>query len=178
MADLSTIARPYAKAVFELANSEGQLEGWSEMLNTLANIAADADMNSFIASPKVNAAQVAEVLTDVAGSVVNDSGKNLVKLLAENGRVAALTDIAAQYELLKIDAENSVDVEVTSVEPMSVEHKKSLGESLRKKLGREVRMTFDTDPELLGGALIKAGDLIIDGTVRGRLQKMAGTLAD
>ncbi len=178
MADLNTIARPYAKAVFELANSEDKLDSWSDMLNTLANIAADAEMKSFIASPKVTSAQVAEVLNDVAGSELNDAGKNLVKLLAENGRVAALPDIAARYELLKIDAENSVDVEITSVEPMSDEHKKSLGESLRRKLGREVRMTFDTDPALLGGALIKAGDLIIDGTVRGRLEKMAGALAD
>lgn len=178
MADLSTIARPYAKAVFELANSENRLNNWSDMLNTLANIAADADMNRFIASPRVTAAQVAEVMTGVAGSALTDAGSNLVKLLAENDRIAALPDIAARYELLKIDAENSVDVEVTSVEPMSDEHKKALGESLRRKLGRDVRMTYSTDPTLLGGALIKAGDLIIDGTVRGRLEKMAGVLAD
>jgi len=178
VADLSTIARPYAKAVFELANSENQLNNWSDMLNTLANIAADSDMNRFIASPRVTAAQLAEVMTDVAGSALTDAGSNLVKLLAENDRIAALPDIAARYELLKIDAENSVDVEVTSVEPMSDEHKKALGESLRRKLGRDVRMTYSTDPALLGGALIKAGDLIIDGTIRGRLEKMAGALAD
>ena len=178
MADLSTIARPYAKAVFELANSAGKLDSWSELLNTLANIAADEDMQSFISSPKITPAQVAEVVIGVAGSVVDDKGKNLVKLLAENGRIAVLPDIAARFELLKIDAENSVDVEVTSVEPMSDAHKAELSESLRRKLGREVRMTYGTDPSLLGGALIKAGDLIIDGTVRARLEKMAGALAD
>lgn len=178
MADLSTIARPYAKAVFELANSSGALDAWSGVLNTLAHIAADDAMQDFVASPKVSPEQVARVLGEVAGGDMTDAGLNLVKLLAENGRVAALPDIAAQYELLKIDAENSVDVEVTSVEPMSEEHKATLGESLRRKLGREVRMTFNTDPSLLGGALIKAGDLIIDGTVRGRLHKMSGALAD
>lgn len=177
MADLSTIARPYAKAVFELASSEGKLDGWSDMLTTLATIAADDDMQSFISSPKVTPAQIAEVVVGVAGSELNDEGKNLAKLLAENGRMPALPDIAAQYELLKIEAEKAVDVQVTSVEPMSEELKSRLGESLRRKLGREVRMTFDTDPSLLGGALIRAGDLIIDGTVRGRLDKMAGALA-
>ncbi|MEM7082804.1 MAG: F0F1 ATP synthase subunit delta [Pseudomonadota bacterium] len=178
MADLSTIARPYAKAVFELALNGGKLDRWSEMLNTLATIAADADMTSFIANPKATARQVADTVADVAGGGLDEAGINLIKLLAENGRVSALPDIAAQFELLKIDAENSVDVEVTSVEPMSDDHKSRLGESLRRKLGRDVRMTFNTDPALLGGALIKAGDLIIDGTVRGRLDKMAGNLAD
>ncbi|MFK8032036.1 MAG: F0F1 ATP synthase subunit delta [Gammaproteobacteria bacterium] len=178
MADLSTIARPYAKAVFELANSSGQLDNWSSMLNTLANVAADADMQSFIASPKVTDAQVAEVVAGVAGSAMNDAGSNLVKLLAENGRVNALPDIAAQFELLKIDAENSVDVEVTTVEPMSDEHKATLSQSLQRKLGRDVRMSYSIDASLLGGALIKAGDLIIDGTVRGRLEQMTGVLAD
>lgn len=178
MADLSTIARPYARAVFEMAQGSSSLADWSAMLNTLSIIADDSNMQAFVSNPKITPEQAGEMVVDVAGSALNDAGKNLVHLLAENRRLAALPDITVQFEMLKSEAEGTVDVEVTSVEPLTDEHKEKLAASLRTKLGRDVRMSFAQDATLLGGALIKAGDLIIDGTVRGRLDKMAGALAD
>lgn len=178
MADLSTTARPYAKAIFEMAQSSGNLNEWSASLATLAAISVDTRMRSFISDPKITTDQVAEVVLQVAGDQLDDHGRNFVRLLAENHRIQNLPDIAALYEIMKADAEGVVDVEIFSVEPLSDEHRERLGASLRRKLGRDVRMTFGIDKTLLGGALIKAGDLVIDGTVRGRLHKLAGALAD
>lgn len=178
MADLSTIARPYAKAVFELASSAGALDAWSEMLELLAAISVDDHMQSFASNPKYTSDQVSDLILGVAGDKLTDQGKNIVKLLAENHRVNTLPDIAALFEMFKAEAEGTVDVEVKSVEPLTEQHKQELGASLRKKLGRDVRMTFELDSTLIGGALITAGDLVIDGTVRGRLEKLSASLGD
>jgi len=178
MADTSTTARPYAKAVFEIAQSSGELGPWSDMLSLLAAISADKSMQAFASSPTNTSSQVADLVLDVAGDKINDGAKNLVKLLAENRRIETLPDIAALYEMQKAEAEGAVDVEVTSVEPLTEDHKQKLGASLRQKLGREVRMSFSQDASLIGGALIKAGDLVIDGTIRGRLEKLSGALGD
>ncbi|NNF16499.1 MAG: F0F1 ATP synthase subunit delta [Gammaproteobacteria bacterium] len=178
MADHSTTARPYAKAIFELAQSSGQLGEWSSALQTLATIAQDERMRRFVADPGSTPEQVADLVLEVAGPQLDEHGRNFVRLLAENQRIPALTDIAALYEVLKTAAEGAVEVQVTSVEELSDAHRERLGESLRRKLGREVRMSFDIDKSLLGGALIKAGDMVIDGTVRGRLQKLTVALAD
>lgn len=178
MAELTTLARPYAKAVFELARDAGTLDEWSGTLSFLAQVVANEDVERMIASPKVSDAQLLSMFEAVTDGQLNERGRNFVKLLIENDRLMTLPDVAALYETYKSEAENAVDVQVTSVEPVGDDYKQRIADALRKKLGREVRLNFDIDESLIGGALIRAGDLVIDGTVKGRLEKLSGALAD
>lgn len=178
MADLTTVARPYAKALFDLARRQGSLERWSQTLGTLAEIAGDEAMHALVQNPKVSDEEVINLINSVAGERFDDSARNLVRLLADNDRLPALPDIAALFEVMKAESEGAIDVDVFSPHPVSDSYKHSLSESLRRKLGRDVRMNFSIDESLIGGALIKAGDLVIDGTVRGRLNKLSGALAN
>ena len=178
MADLSTIARPYAKAVFELAQSNGTLELWSSALEFFSGVANNERVQAIVADPATGDGQVLALFDEVAADHMNAECKNFIRLIVENGRVAALPDIAVLFDELKAAAQNVTDVTVTSVEPVTDEHRSRLTESLRQKLGSDVRLHFAQDASLLGGALIEAGDLVIDGTVRGRLEKLTGALAD
>ena len=178
MAELTTLARPYAKAVFELARDSGKLDAWSEALGFLGAVVENDSVQAMIASPNVEEKDLLAMFEAAAGDRLDDERRNLLRLLIENGRVTALPDVAALYEVMKAEAEGAVDVEVTSVEPVSEDYRQRIGEALKRKLGRDVRLNFSIDESLIGGALIRAGDLVIDGTVRGRLDKLAGALAD
>lgn len=178
MAELTTLARPYAKAVFELARESGALDAWSNTLGFLAQVVSDERVDTLIASPKFSDERLLEMFEAIAGDRLDAHSRNLLRLMIENDRLTALPAVAAVYEEFKTEAENAVDVDVTSVEPVSDDYKQRITDALRKKLGRDVRLHFAIDKTLIGGALIKAGDLVIDGTVRGRLNKLAGALAD
>lgn len=178
MAELTTLARPYAKAVFEFARDSGGLDAWSSTLAFLAAVVDNDNVRAMIASPNVSEQDLMSMFDSVAGERLTEQSRNFVRLLVDNGRLTALPDIAALFEIMKSEAEGAVDVEVTSVEPVSEDYKREIGEALKKKLGRDVRLNFAIDESLIGGALIKAGDLVIDGTVRGRLNKLSGALAD
>ena len=178
MAELTTLARPYAKAAFEFANEHGALDAWSNALGFLAQVVGNESVDNMMNNPAVSDGELLKMFDAVAGDQLNEHSTNFLKLLIENGRLEVLPDIAALFEIMKSDAEGAVDVDVTSVEPVSDDYKQRLAESLRKKLGREVRMNFLIDESLIGGALIRAGDLVIDGTVRGRLNQLTGALAD
>lgn len=178
MAELTTLARPYAKAAFEFARESGALDAWSGALGFLAEVVANDTVQNKIDDPSVADSELLSMFQAVAGEHLNEQVTNFVKLLIENGRLPTLPDVAALFEILKAEAEGAVDVDVTSVEPVSEEYKQSLTEALRKKLGRDVRLNFSLDESLIGGALIRAGDLVIDGTVRGRLNQLSGALSD
>lgn len=178
MAELTTLARPYAKAAFEFARESGSLDAWSGALGFLAEVVANDTVQGKIDDPSVADSELLSMFQAVAGEHLNEQVTNFVKLLIENGRLPTLPDVAALFEILKAEAEGAVDVDVTSVEPVSEEYKQSLTEALRKKLGRDVRLNFSLDESLIGGALIRAGDLVIDGTVRGRLNQLSGALSD
>lgn len=178
MAELTTLARPYAKAAFEFAKEHNSLDNWSGALGFLAQVVDNASVQQMIANPATSDAQMLEMLKEVAGDQLNEFTGNFLHLLVENDRVELLPDIAAVFEIMKLEAEGTVDVDVTSVEPVSDEYRERLIEVLRKRLGRDVRLHCAIDESLIGGALIRAGDLVIDGTVRGRLDQMTGALAD
>lgn len=178
MAELTTMARPYAKAAFEFARDSGALDQWSGALGFLAEAVSNDTVQGKIDDPAVGDSELLQLFQAVAGEHMNDQFTNFVKLLIENDRLLALPDVAALFEIMKADAEGAVDVDVTSVEPVSEDYKRSLAEALRTKLGRDVRLNFSLDESLIGGALIRAGDLVIDGTVRGRLNQLAGALGD
>jgi F-type H+-transporting ATPase subunit delta len=177
MAEKSTIARPYAEAVFQLAQANGQLKQWSAMLQTIAYIAADADMQRILGNTSVTKSQVAELVIDVAGNALDEQGSNLVKLLAENRRLNVMTEIAVQFELLKAEAEKTVEAEVVAASEVSAAQQAEIATKLKARLGCEVSLKCSVDESLMGGAIIKAGDLVIDGSVSGQLNKLSVELA-
>jgi len=173
MAELTTLARPYAKAVFAEASEKGALDAWSADLALLAACVADADMAKVLVHPSLTAQQQAQALTDVCGDKLNEAAKNLVAVLAENKRLMLVPEIAALYEELKAQLQNTVDVVVTSACELSNEQADKLAQALKAKLQCDVRLTSEVDESLIGGAIIRAGDLVIDGSVTGKLSKLA-----
>lgn len=176
MAELSTLARPYAKATFNAALDSQALAAWSQQLATLAVISEQAEVEDLIASPALSASDKAAALKNIAGDAIGDGVISLIDVLAENRRLSLLSDIRAQYEALKAEHEKSVDVLVTSAFSLSDSEQQKLTEKLTAKLGRTVNLSVEIDAALIGGVLIKAGDLVIDGSVRGKLAKLADAM--
>jgi len=176
MAEAITVARPYAQAAFLFANAQHTLKDWSEMLSLLAAITADATMSEVIDSPFLTESKLADLIIEVAGERINEQGANFIRVLAANGRLKLLPEIAAMYELKRRDAEGTVQAEMVTAYPASESQQTEIIASLRKRLGREVELSCSTDAGLLGGAIIRAGDLVIDGSVRGKLQRLGTVL--
>jgi len=178
MADTSTIARPYAKALFDLASGERKLTAWSDALAAAATVVADAGAQRALANPAFDDAARATLVGSIVGSIkggellTTPTGKNLLQLLAENGRLTVLPQIAAQFDALKAEAENRVNVTVTSATPVDAALAEQIKKALEKKLGRAVELTLAVDAALIGGAVIQADDMVIDGSVRTRLQRL------
>lgn len=181
MAELRTLARPYAEAVFELARGGDKLAAWSQALDTLAAIAANEDVAALIGNPGVDDGDLAEAVVAIAGKTLDAPGgqwaQNLVRLLAENDRLRLLPEIAAQYAGLRAAAENRVDVEVSAAGELGEKQRKALAEALEKRLVRQVSLSCSIDEDLIGGAVIRAGDLVIDGSVRAQLARLSRDLA-
>jgi F-type H+-transporting ATPase subunit delta len=173
MAELSTIARPYAKAAFEYARANSSLAQWSEQLAVVAAVMADASVEAVLGNPGFTADQQAQTLNTVCGEAVGPQIRNFLVVLASNKRLSLLPEIHTQFEQHKANQEKSVDVEVVSAFEVAEETKDKLAEVLGKKLEREVRVSSSLDEDLIGGVLIRAGDLVIDGSVRGRLNKLS-----
>ncbi|RLQ22028.1 F0F1 ATP synthase subunit delta [Seongchinamella sediminis] len=173
MAELSTLARPYAKAAFEYAREHNALAQWSQQLATAAAVAANEGMDSVLDNPSLTDEQQAQTMNEVCGDATGQEVKNFISILASNKRLSLLPVIADQFELLKSNLEKSVNVEVVSAFDLSEETANRLADVLGRKLEREVKVSTSTDQDLLGGVLIRAGDLVIDGSVRGRLNKLA-----
>ena len=183
MADNNTIARPYAQAVFELAVDAGTLGSWSESLEAAGQILADNVLVEYLGNPEFNDTQRLEFLTGLFASAkvkllagADKKGSNFLKLLLENGRVAVLPEIAAHFEALKAKVENSVDVTVTSATKLSEKQVQEIASSLKKRLGSDVKVETKIDENLIGGAVIRAGDVVIDGSLRARLEGLANCL--
>ena len=177
MTDQTTIARPYAKAVFELACERGELAAWSGALELVSAAVVHAQMRDLLDDPRRTSVERAALLLRLFREEPGLLVRNFVRLLSENGRLDVLPDIALAYEALRAEAEGTVEVELRSVEPVSEESQARIVRALRARLGREVHMTNVVDETLIGGAVIRAGDLVIDGSLRARLDKLAGTLA-
>jgi F-type H+-transporting ATPase subunit delta len=182
MADISTIARPYAKALFDLANAARTLPAWSAALAAAAAVTGDAQARRALANPGLDDRQRAEFVGSVVSALPGGElftaaeGKNLLRLLAENDRLVTLPEIAAQFDALKTAAENKAKVTVTSAAPIDDAQAADIKKSLERKLGRAVELTLTVDASLIGGAVIQADDMVIDGSVRSRLQRLADTL--
>ena len=177
MAELASIARPYAQAVFELAKDSGHYGPWSEALEFLAKVAADKDMAALFSNPRVSRQQAADIVIELLGEAVGDEPKNLVRLLAQNHRLQALSAISEQYEILRAEAERTIRAELESALPISDEEQHRIAGALKTRLGREVELVVTTNRELVGGAVIRAGDLVIDGSIRARLERLAAAVS-
>ena len=172
----STIARPYAEAIFSRASDSNKLDQWSDTLGLLAAIVVDEKVAAAISNPKFESKQSVSLIQDICGKHLEDEGKNLVRLLVRNGRLSTLPAIASLYEGLKNESQGNLDVQVVSAYEVTEAQESSLATALKKRLGREIRMTSEIDRDLIGGVIIRAGDLVIDGSVQGRLQKLATEL--
>lgn len=176
MAELTTVARPYAKAAFQFADENGKLADWSAMLGFAAAVSREQNVAGFLANPKITSEQKAQSFINLCADRLDAAGRNFVTLLAQNKRLPALSEIAALFETFKSQKEQSVDVEIVSAFALTTDQAGNLASALKKKLGRDVNVTTAVDTSILGGAIIKAGDLVIDGSVRGKLAKLADTL--
>lgn len=176
MAELVTLARPYAKAVFEVALTEGALAQWQDMLNTLAAVVAEDKVQGMLASPTLTADQQSSLLQDLCGDALNAKAVNLLQVLASNKRLALLPEVAAQFGELKANREKVIGVEVVSALPLDEKTSSTLSAALAKKWQCNVALHTSVDASLLGGAIIKAGDMVIDASVRGRMLKLADAL--
>jgi F-type H+-transporting ATPase subunit delta len=174
--DTTTIARPYAEAVFARADETDKLDLWSEMLELLSAVVLDPRMAGAAANPLFDREDLANLMLEIGGGRLTDEGANLVKLLIHNNRLTLLPEIARLFDELKAEKDRMLKVHVISAFALKPAQEKQLAESLKKKLGREVSITSEKDPELIGGVHIRAGDMVIDGTVRGRLQQLANEL--
>lgn len=174
--DATTIARPYAEAAFSRAVETDQLDLWSDMLDFLAAAVRDAGLAGLIASPKLDQSQMAELMLDIGGDRLSEEGQNLVRLLTANKRLSLLPEIAALFEAHKAEHEGTVDVKVIAAFPLQPTQEQALERALRQKLGRDVRITSEQDPALIGGFRLRAGDMVIDGSVAGQLGQLANEL--
>ena len=178
MAEISTIARPYAEAVFELAHQASQLQKWADMLNFSAAVAADSEMAAIVGNTNLSKDQLSKLFINVCDDQLDAEGQNFIKLLVENRRLSVLQEIALQFDALKAEAEKTIEAEIIAAYEVSAAQQKQIADKLKKRLGREVTLTCRVDPGLLGGAIIKAGDMVIDGSTQGQIQRLAIELAN
>ncbi len=177
MAESITIARPYAFAVFKLANEDKRLSEWSGMLSTLASVVKDSDVISILNNPKYSSGKLASFIIDVCGKILNQQGKNFVQVLAENGRLSVAPEISELFEQQKAEAEKTIAAEMISAASVDAKQKAAISQALTNRLGCKIDLSVTVDESILGGAIIRAGDIVIDGSVSGQLDRLASVLA-
>ncbi len=176
MASESTTARPYARAIFELATERGSYDEWSGRLGYWASVVQDEAIRTRLAEPGITAQEKADLIAKVSDGLDNDS-LSLLKMLAENDRLASLPDMYQQYEQLRREAQGEEEAHVISAYELTDEQAASIVEALGRRLSCKVKITSEVDPDLIGGAIIQAGDLVIDGSIRGRLAALEQSVA-
>lgn len=176
MADLSTLARPYAKAAFELARDSKRFKEWGEMLDALGAAVKAPEVASLIGHPALLKADLADVLAQKLSGALGEEGRSLIRLLVENNRLKAAPFIAEQFEALRAEAESRIDVEITSAAAIPPAQQEKLADAVSRRLSRDVVVEWKTDESLVAGAVIRAGDLVIDGSVKGELEKLRTAL--
>ena len=176
MAEPNTIARPYAEAVFRLADAQGKLADWSAALSNLAAVAADADVRTTVGDPNLPAAKVAGLFISILAGKLSGDAENLVRVLAENGRLDVLSEIRIQYEALKNEREGVVEAEVVSAFELDPAQLADLVARLEKRTGRKVKARVSVDQALIGGVKVVLGDKVIDGSARAQLGALENAL--
>lgn len=177
MLNRTTLARPYARAAYLVAAEQDSVARWTDCLELAAQVALAEEMPALLLDPRLTRDQLLSLFTDVGGERFDQSFVNFLKTLSSYRRLALLPDIHVQFEALRREAEARIHVEVTSAHPMSDEETTHLTERLRARFGREVDLAVVVDATLIGGAIIRAEDQVIDGSVRGQLERLARQVA-
>ncbi len=172
----ASLARPYARAVFELAKAEGGFQYWDDKLTLMGAIAGDDTMKALLDNPRLTRRDAADLMIRACGDDIGEREANLLRMLAENGRLDQLPMIAALYRQFRDEAEGSLEAEVISAMPLNDGQKAAIIEALKKRLGRDVQLNCSVNEDLVGGAVIRAGDLVIDGSAVERLRQLSGAL--
>ena len=178
MSSLTTLARPYAKAAFELALADDALAAWDDMLALAGAMVSEKAMAALIDNPDVGRAQVLEILSDAAGDAFNDRFRGLLSVLADNRRLPLLPQVGDLYRGLREEAENRLSVRVVSAVPLDESQSQRLKDALARRFEREIELENEIDPEVIGGAVVYAGSKVIDGSLRGRLVRLSSSLAN
>ncbi|MEM1434078.1 MAG: F0F1 ATP synthase subunit delta [Pseudomonadota bacterium] len=176
MAESATLARPYANAAFDIAKSDGELPRWSSMLSLLAGAVAEPAVQELLETPSLDDEAKARRLADLFKDQLNDRAKRFLNVLATNKRLPLLAEIAGQFEERRAEEEQTLDVEVVSAYPLTDEQVDQLTQGLKRRFGKAVEMTSRIDTSLMGGAIIRAGDTVIDGSIVGKLNKLKEAL--
>ena len=174
--NMPTVARPYARAAFDIALAHDALPAWSNMLELLAAVVTDERVADIIGDPRFDYAQKAEQITAICRDELDELGRNFVKTLAKHERLVALPEIAAQFADARADHERQARIQVVSAYPLSEAQQNTLAEALARRLNREISITTLVDKSLIGGVIVHAGDTVIDGSIRGRLAQLRSAL--
>lgn len=176
MSEFSTLARPYAEAVFKHALESGKLDHWAEILEFLALAVQDPELAKVVANPKVEKSKLLSLMAEIGKGVLDQEGLNFVRLLIDNDRINLIGEIRRLYHQLQAMHEGVLDVEVTTAFDLSKDNEQALMAALQKKFGKEIRLHIQQERDLIGGVVIKAGDKVIDGSVRGQLECLSKRL--
>lgn len=176
MQERLTIARPYAEAAFDIATEAGAVDEWSGQLATLAAIVRDSRIAMVVSDPRVSRARLVELVTGIAGADFSDDVTRLIKVLVESGRLALAPELSTLVERARAEARGVAEVELTTAWEVTEEQSGRIGEAIRGRLGRDVTVTASVDDSLIGGAIIRVGDSVIDASVRGRLRELASSI--
>ncbi|HEY0939087.1 MAG TPA: F0F1 ATP synthase subunit delta [Steroidobacter sp.] len=177
MAEKATIARPYAKAAFEVARDHNAFERWSTVLATASSVVQDERVARLLTSPRVKPEELSGLIADIASESMDERTRNFLATLAANRRLGLLPEIASMYEAMRAEAENIADVQVVSATELSDAQKQRLAAALKKRLQRDVRLHCEVDASLIGGAIVRAGDFVIDGSLKARLDRLAAEMS-
>jgi len=177
MAEIATVARPYAQAAFRLARDNNALAAWAEQLDLAAAVVRDQEMALLLGSPRLSPDQKADLIIEIGGDGLDASGANLVRLLVNNRRISLLPEIAAQYRKLRAEVERTVEARLVTAHAVDESVTEQIRDALAKRLDRNVRLDTELDESLIGGAIVKADDTVIDGSVRGKLARLAGAMS-
>lgn len=176
MAEYATLARPYAEAVFELAKETQSFDTLSTDLTYLTQVVTDTTLAAIIANPKVTKVVLKQVILDICDGQISGMGKNLAQLLVDNQRLATVPQIAVQYEVLKAQHQGYIKVELISAYDVTSEQEADLAATLKRRLGKSIDVNVSLDTDLLGGWVIRAGDQVIDMSLKGRIKQLANEL--
>lgn len=175
MSELTTVARPYAKAAFDFAVEAKAIDTWLEMLVFAAEVSKDATITEFI-SGGASVEQATDIFLKVCDAQLDSNGQNLIKVMAENHRLLVLPQVLTQFSELKAEYEKEISVDVKSAVKLKVAQQKVISAALEKRLARKVKLNCSVDKKIVSGVVIKAGDMVIDGSVKGKLSRLATTI--
>jgi len=178
MSNVTTLARPYAKAAFELAEADSATDSWNDMLVLASTLVSEASMESLLNSPEVSNRQLVEILSDAAGEGFNSRFRDFLSVLAENKRLPLLPEITNLYQRLREEAEKLLRVKVVSAFALDANQATRLKEALARRFDREILLESEVDRSIIGGAVVYAGGEVIDGSLKDRLTKLSNSLTN